>query len=263
MAQILLCLQSSPLHWSPFTILGYSLGGAIAADFTSYFPNQVRGLVLVAPGGLIRTSHISMTSKMLYHSSWMPEWMVRKLVASRLWTGARADDSVERAPATVEHAETTTTSKGESSSSAVYTSSNYILLPGSPSSTVSGIVDWQIENHPGFVPAFISTIRHGPIHEQHHRWEVIRENMTKKRSLLREVWIVLGETDPIIVWDEIAEDAKTVLGEENVRIKTVEGAGHELAIERPDEIVRVVQHSLGKAERKSTRSGILGRRSGR
>ncbi|KAF2856672.1 alpha/beta-hydrolase [Plenodomus tracheiphilus IPT5] len=262
-AQILLVLQSSTLHWSPFTILGYSLGGAIAADFTSYFPNLVKGLVLIAPGGLIRTSHISWSSKFLYSSSWMPEWMVRKMVASRLWTGAKPEDSVEGRPDTVENAETTTTSKSDSGGNSVYLSSNATLLPGSPNSTVSGVVDWQIKNHPAFVPAFISTIRYGPVHHQHARWEVIKENMEKKRSLLNEVWLVLGETDPIIIWDEVTEDVKNILGEEHVKIKTVEGAGHELAIEKADSIVRVVQRSLGHAERRSTRSGVSGRSSRR
>jgi pimeloyl-ACP methyl ester carboxylesterase len=149
--QILLALQSSPIHWSTFTIVGYSLGGAIAADFTSYFPSLVRGLVLVAPSGLIRKSHFSISSSMLYRSSWMPEWMVRKFVASRLWTGAKV---VESDPEAVENAETTTTaSEGDKT----YVSSNQMLLPGNPHSTVSSVVDWQIQNHKGFVPAFIST----------------------------------------------------------------------------------------------------------
>lgn len=262
--QILFVLQSSTLHWSAFTILGYSLGGAIAADFTSYFPDLVKGLVLVAPGGLIRTSHQSWSSKLLYNSSWMPEWMVRKLVAKRLYTGTKSEDSVEGRPGAVENAETTTTSKSDASSSAaVYQSSNTILLPGSPNSTVSGVVDWQIKHHAGFVPAFISTIRHGPVHHQHDRWQVIRENMEKKNAPLSEVWLVLGETDPIIVWDEVSEDVKNILGEEHVKIKTIEGAGHELAIEKADSIVRVVQRSLGHAEKRSARSGVSGRSSRR
>ncbi|KAI8937443.1 hypothetical protein NX059_005165 [Plenodomus lindquistii] len=271
--QVLLVLQSSTLHWSAFTILGYSLGGAIAADFTSYFPNLVKGLVLIAPGGLIRTKHISWSSKCLYNSNWMPEWMVRKIVASRLWTGTKPNDTVEGRPDAVENAETTTTTTSSSSSSsksdssksnnAVYTSSNTTLLPESPNSTVSGVVDWQIKHHAGFVPAFISTIRYGPVSHQHARWQAIKDNLDKKKSLFNEVWLVLGETDPIIIWDEVTEDVKNLIGEEHVKIKTIEGAGHELAIEKADSIVRVVQRSLGLAEKRSTRSGVSGRSSRR
>jgi pimeloyl-ACP methyl ester carboxylesterase len=241
--QILLCLQSSPIHWSNFTIVGYSLGGAIAADFTSYFPNLIKGLVLVAPGGLIRKKHISISSKMLYHSSWMPEWMVGKFVASRLWTGAKR---VEPSPDAIENAEMTTTKASEGN--AQYVSSNQMLLPGNPHSTVSSVVDWQIKYHKGFVPAFISTIRYAPIYSQHDRWSVIRENIESRAGPLKRVWIVLGETDPIIVADELTEDAKAVLGEDNVRVKVLEGAGHEVAIERADDIVRIVRRIDEKSE---------------
>ncbi|CAA9965733.1 MhpC hydrolase or acyltransferase [Pyrenophora teres f. maculata] len=241
--QVLLALQSSPIHWANFTIVGYSFGGVIAADFTSYFPNLVKGLVLVAPGGIIRKSHVSMSSKMLYNSSWMPEWMVRSLVASRLWTGAKV---VENDPEAVENAETTTTTASEGN--ATYVSSNRMLLPGNPYSTVSSVVDWQIKHHKGFVPAFISTVRNAPIYNQHDRWAVIRENIEARAGPLKEVWLVLGETDPIVVADEVTEDARTVLGEDNVRVKVLDGVGHEVAIERADDIVRVVRRIDGKSE---------------
>ncbi|KAH7402675.1 Alpha/Beta hydrolase protein [Pyrenochaeta sp. MPI-SDFR-AT-0127] len=243
-SQILLCLQSSPIPWLSFTIIGYSLGGAIAADFTSYFPYLVRGLVLVAPGGLIRTTHVSWKSKILYQSGgWLPEWVVRKMVARRLWTGPPANKSIEPEPDMVENAETTTTS---STGNAVYLSSNHTLLPGNPHSTVSAVVDWQITHHKGFVPAFISSIRHAPVHNQHHRWRVIKENIDQGMGELSEVWLVLGETDPIIVAQELMEDVRGVLGKENVKIKIVKGAGHEVAIERADDIVDVVGCVLGE-----------------
>ncbi|KAI4950901.1 hypothetical protein J4E86_007409 [Alternaria arbusti] len=241
-SQILLALQSSPIHWSHFTIVGYSLGGAIAADFTSYFPSLVRGLVLVAPSGLIRRNRISISSKMLYNSSWMPEWMVRKFVASKLWTGRKV---VESDPEAVENAETTTTaSEGDKT----YLSSNQMLLPGNPHSTVSSVVDWQIQNHKGFVPAFISTIRHAPIQNQQERWAVIRENIENRAGPLKEVWLILGETDPVINADEVTEDARAALGEENVRVKVLDGVGHEVAIERADDIVRAVRRVGSKPE---------------
>lgn len=198
---------------------------------------------------------------MYAEGGWIPEWVKKRIVANRLWTGAKAETNVEPDPEAVENAETTTTSRSESGSSSVYVSSSHSLLPGSPNSTVSAVVDWQIKNHPGFVPAFMSTIRHAPIHDQHHRWEVIRENLGRKKALMKEVWFVLGETDPIIIADELVEDARAVLGEDNVRIRIVEGAGHEVAIERADDVVRVVHHSLAKAEKRSHGSHGSGRSS--
>ncbi|KAF2823245.1 alpha/beta-hydrolase [Ophiobolus disseminans] len=296
-SQILLCLQSSPIAWSghrAFTIIGYSLGGAIAADFTSYFPYSVRGLVLVAPGGLIRKKNITFKSKLLYQSSWLPEWMVHRMVANRLWTGKSNVKAIEPEPEAIENAETTTkvdddtrsvrsgkssTSKSSRSSTGrkhkhkrresspgsrvaaapeleeidedhdggagLFISSNRVLLSGVANSTVSGVVDWQVLHHKGFVPAFVSSIRHAPVHEQHERWSVIKENIEQGRGPLREVWLVLGETDPIIIKEELVEDATAVLGEDNLRVRVVEGAGHEVAIERADEVVQVVGSVLG------------------
>lgn len=63
-------------------------------------------------------------------------------------------------------------------------------------------------------------------------------------GLLKKVHVVLGETDPIIVKDEIVADATDVLGEANVEFEVVEGAGHEVAIERADDIMRVVGRAV-------------------
>jgi hypothetical protein len=238
----------------------------------------------------------------------VPEWLVKSLVARRLWTGRGKLNVVEPEPESLENAETTTTShrrhgdarsirsearsevgstrrrkhkKRESdrdgshedrhrsrsspppsesgeiqtASSAVFVSSDQALLPGIPQSTVSAVVDWQVQNHKGFVPAFISSIRHAPVHGQHHRWAIIKQNIENGTGPLKEVWLVLGETDPIINKDELIDDATDVLGEENVSFRVVEGAGHEVAIERADEIVQVVGSVLGWHKKpKSVRS---------
>jgi pimeloyl-ACP methyl ester carboxylesterase len=252
-------------------------------------------LVLVAPGGLIRTRHKTIGSKLLYESGWLPEWLVRVRVASKLWTGPESRKAVETEPDSIENAETTTTAApddarsirsersstsgkskrkhhkkregdrdgspehrhrsqsvaasdleaGEARGHTVYLSSQHALLAGYPQSTASAVVDWQIKNHKGFVPAFISSIRNAPVYNQHHRWAIIKENIENRKGPLKEVWLVLGETDPIIVKEELVEDATDVLGDENVRLRVVEGAGHEVAIERADEIVQVVGSVLG------------------
>ncbi|KAF3004209.1 hypothetical protein E8E13_006876 [Curvularia kusanoi] len=242
-SQIHICLASSPLHWSSFSIIGYSLGGALAADFTSYFPHVVRGLVLVAPGGLIRRSHTTWKSRLLYSTSGLlPESWIERLVAKRLYTGPEVARTIEPEPDTVENAETKTTNRGD----AVYASSHHALLPGNPRSTVGAVVDWQIQHHKGFVPAFISSIRYAPVHGEHERWRVLGSNITKGVGKLNKVHIVLGETDPIIVKDEIIQDAAECLGRGNVEFEVVNGAGHEVAIERADDIMSIVGRALEK-----------------
>jgi hypothetical protein len=127
----------------------------------------------------------------------------------------------------------------------VFLSSNRALLRGNPESTVSAVVDWQVLHHKGFVPAFVSSIRHAPVHEQQHRWTIIRNNIEAGKGPLKEVWLVLGETDPIIIKEELVEDATAALGDDNLRVRVVEGVGHEIAVERADEIVQVVGSVLG------------------
>ncbi|OSS46253.1 hypothetical protein B5807_07986 [Epicoccum nigrum] len=238
-SQIHICLVSSPLHWSTFSIIGYSLGGALAVDFTSYFPQLVHGLVLVAPGGLVRRGHTTWKSRLLYSTSGLlPESWIERLVARRLYTGPQVARSVEPEP-DIKSAETKTANRGD----AVYASSHYTLLPENPHSTVGAVVDWQIKHHKGFVPAFISSIRYAPVHDEHARWQILGQTITDGSGKLAKIYIVLGETDPIIVKDEIIRDATECLGSGNVEFEVVKGAGHEVAIERADDVVR----TLGKA----------------
>lgn len=175
-------------------------------------------------------------------SGLLPESWIESLVAERLYTGPEEARSIEPEPDTVENAEVKRESRGD----AVYTSSHHTLLPGNPYSTVSAVVDWQIENHGGFVPAFISSIRYAPVHGEHERWRVLGENVLQGTGGLKKVYVVLGETDPIIVKDEIVQDASDCLGSENVEFEIVQGAGHEIAIERADNIFRVVGKALEK-----------------
>ncbi|KAF2476444.1 alpha/beta-hydrolase [Lindgomyces ingoldianus] len=252
-SQILLVLQSSPLSWtstSPFTIVGYSLGGAIAADFTSYFTASISHLILIAPGGLIRTTHITWKSRFLYSTSGLlPEWMIHSLVARRLWTGPNTARSIEPEGDVEAQKEPESEKKGGLRSHAVYLSPQLNLLPTCPNSTVGNVVDWQIQHHRGFVPAFVSTIRFAPIHNQHHRWRIIGEKMKIGGIPLKKVNVILGENDPIIVAEEVAEDVKEVLGEDYVQVQVLKGAGHELAIDKVDEIASLVGRELGLARK--------------
>jgi pimeloyl-ACP methyl ester carboxylesterase len=246
-SQISLVLQSSALHWRPFTIIGYSLGGAIGTDFTSYFPSLVSNLILIASGGLIRTKHISWKSRLMYGSEgWIPEFLVEWIVGRRLWTGPETARDIEPEPDLSQ--EMNEESNGGLRTRAVYQSSNHRLLPNNPASTVGGIVDWQIQHHRGFVPAFISSIRHAPIHNQQSRWKMIGTEMARRvqegTEGMKEVHLVLGAKDPIIIAEELITDAKEALGEECVKVKVFEGAGHDVAIDKAEDIAELVSSVL-------------------
>jgi len=117
-SQILLAITSSPLSWtgtssgspSGFSLLGYSLGGGIAASFASYFPAMVNSLILVAPAGLIRKKHMSVRSRFLYYMGIVPEALLKWAVKKRLEAGPMyRDENKEKLEA--EHEEKLKTQK--------------------------------------------------------------------------------------------------------------------------------------------------------
>lgn len=92
----------------------------------------------------------------------------------------------------------------------------------------------------------MSSIRHGPITEQHEDWRKIgqrlaAQNVTTEKGTENvglqngKVLIICGQNDPIIVKDELVEDATRVLGD-NVEFKIVD-AGHELPITKSQDVV--------------------------
>lgn len=262
-SQIFIALGSSPMAWTGrssggFELVGYSLGGGLAADFTSWFPDLVQGLVLIAPGGIMRQQNVSWTSRILYSEGWLPERWLQAGVRRRLrvtpivsatqraskfkHAGDDGSETTEAAPAAeIPNNATMFTSRGEINMEAA--------------------VNWQMDNHPGFIPAFMSSIRHAPIHAQHERWRLIGERLSRQRDALRKlgtgktgkkdeadvvgeevmdgkVLIILGGKDKIVKREEVGPDATAVLGEENVNIRIYPDVGHEVGISCCDEIAK-------------------------
>jgi len=117
-----------------------------------------------------------------------------------------------------------------------------------PLVSVANAVNWQLEHHDGFVPSFISSIQHSPITHQHHRWRLIGERLSAQKANSADeerlaqglerskVLILLGRNDPIVIADQVEEDAKAVLGMENLEVVRFD-AGHEIPISRAKEVV--------------------------
>ncbi|KIX06983.1 uncharacterized protein Z518_04959 [Rhinocladiella mackenziei CBS 650.93] len=235
--QILLALASSPLSWTgsssgKFSMIGYSLGGGIAATFASYFPNLVDSLILFAPAGLLRPHHISKTSHIIYSEGIIPESILQTLVQRRLRTpmaaplkGAEKNKIVDATEAV--QAEVNLESNPPA-----------VLSKTRPHVTVEKTVIDQLDNHVGFVPAFMSSIRYGPVRDQHDRWRIIGNRLTREnneKNTQKKVLIVCGANDPIIVRQEIEEDAKEVLLG-NAEFVVFE-AGHEVPISKSEQVV--------------------------
>ncbi|KAH9826886.1 Serine aminopeptidase, S33 [Teratosphaeria destructans] len=244
--QIMLVLGSSELAWTGregrFALVGYSLGGGVAAGFTSYFPDMVDSLVLLAPGGLIRAKHISASSKLLY-GGLLPKALVEYFIYRRIGGGKQPEArSKTRDHKTSGESETTLVEAAKSETPAhpaLAKDSAAPLFPDRPSVSPAHAVGWQVDAHPGFLASFISSIQHAPITNQHERWRIIGRRLSAQKLLEchegesakknGKVLVLLGETDSVIVPDETGEDAKEVLGEGNVDVQVLEG-GHDFPV---------------------------------
>jgi pimeloyl-ACP methyl ester carboxylesterase len=238
--QILLVLASSPLSWTgagsgKFSMIGYSLGGGICTSFTSYFPDLVDSLILFAPAGLIRPHHISRTSRVLYSEGLFPESLLQRLIKSRLRTPLAAP------PKESDKTKTVDATEAVQAEANVEYNSQAVLSKKYPHVTVASAVAHQVDHHPGFVAAFMSSIRYGPVREEHQRWRIVGERLgrlNQEQGINRKVLIVCGEHDPIIIKKELEEDATAaLLG--NVEFATFDAA-HEIPVTKGDLVAQTI-----------------------
>ncbi|RDW74077.1 hypothetical protein BP5796_07519 [Coleophoma crateriformis] len=228
-SQILLAVTTSPLPWTGvengFSLIGYSLGGGIAADFAHYFPDMVRNLVLLAPAGLIRPYHFGWQSKLMY-SGWVPEGLLLRIVKGRLKGSAQVQSSVQQS-----EAEEMVIEQAEGARDTTFADTS--LSKTRPGVTVGAAVQWQVENHQAFVRAFVSSIQHSSISGRADTWKKLGFRQDK-------VLIIAGSTDPVIVPAELEEDAKAAIGDDKVEWLVIEG-GHEFPITAAGEVTEQIR----------------------
>lgn len=247
--QVMLALTSSPVSWTgadsgKFCLVGYSLGGGIAAAFASYFPQLLSSLVLLAPSGLLRDSQISFQSRLLYSRGLMPESILGYLVGRRLRAGPLVapkpkNEKLNAADALTEEL------PSEGAAEIQILSREY------PHVNIPSAVAWQVNHHSGFVHAFMSSMRHGPIlgQRQGGTWARLGEYLSAQNSLPSgnqdgkglpsdKVHILCGNTDSIVIKDELVTDATAALGG-NAIFKFYE-AGHEFPSTRYEDVAAYI-----------------------
>ncbi|TLS22488.1 uncharacterized protein PpBr36_09747 [Pyricularia pennisetigena] len=256
--QILLVLASSHLPWTGdegFHLIGYSFGGGISVPFATFFPHMVRSLILVAGCGLIRESHVGWWSKLLYSSGWLPEGLLQRLVKSRL-TPQKPGPNNDQQNSVLKEEVVTEADKAPPQDLEVRPQGNSdasggesfdrAVLPGG--ATVSSVMNWQLQHHSGFVPAFMSTIRHAPIYEEWGHWRRLGSLLAERRVVGGptprglvggKVLLVLGRNDPVIVKEELVHDAAEALGQNGFEAAVLEG-GHEVPLSKGHDVAREI-----------------------
>ncbi|KDN67021.1 hypothetical protein CSUB01_03641 [Colletotrichum sublineola] len=225
--QVLLALASSPLSWSgnnSVRVIGYSLGGAIAASFAAAFPHMVESLVLLAPAGLIRAENFGLLAQLTFQSGLVPGRILaavtrrrlqRPLASKRSNAVADEDDPAEKL---------------------VDIAAAEVSGPGGGDVQVERrvreYVSWMVAYHEGFVPAFMSCVRWAPLTGQHETWRALGKRPRRTTAVL------LGRTDEVIDVEHYAKDGLPLLGgKDNVLWKELPG-GHDFVMTKTEFIMR-------------------------
>lgn len=203
--------------------------------------------MLLAPAGLIRDSHISFRTRFLY-SGGLPDRLLKYLSGNRLRAGPLSTPKPGHKKFQIKDALTEELpSQGGADAQ--------ILSRSYPNVTVPSAVSWQINNHGGFVHAFVSSMRHGPILAQRQResWGRLGKYLSEQKNLPTDVQIanglpsdkvviMCGENDSIIIQDELSDDATAILGSD-VIFKYF-SAGHEFPSTKYEEVAQIISDTL-------------------
>ena len=101
---------------------------------------------------------------------------------------------------------------------------------------VEGVVHWTLDHHEGFVTAFMSTIRHGPLMGQQATWRRLAARRSGSTAVL------LGRHDQLVQRDDYAEDALPLLGgPDHVFWRVVPGAHNFPFTHGPDALARLYE----------------------
>ncbi|XXG94602.1 hypothetical protein Hte_000859 [Hypoxylon texense] len=236
--QILLVLASSPLSWTGnngLNVVGYSLGGGIAANFAATFPDMVETLILLAPAGLIRPENFGRLSRLVFTSGVIPERVLAWLTKHRLRQpiASAVSKKVKKAAASL------TGSSGKEDYVDVAVQEAVDPAADEPPETpfeleVVRYVHWALDSHRGFVQAFMSTIRYAPLLDQHGYWRQLARRRPGTTAVL------LGERDNLVQKDDYVEDALPLLGgTDNVYWRVVPGSHNFPFTHAPDTLERI------------------------
>ncbi|KOS18731.1 Uncharacterized protein ESCO_000752 [Escovopsis weberi] len=228
-SQMLLALASSPLSWTgtnSVSLVGYSLGGAIAIHFAVSFPHMVSSLVLLAPAGLIRSESFGLPSRILFRSCLVPERILAHLARVRLQKPIAGSVKPKRVAASIASPEPVEVAEAVHLTRA--DDADDVPLP--LEKRVMSYVRWMVANHEGFIPAFMSSIKHAPMIDQHDSWRLLA------RRDPGSTLILLAEDDEIIDLDIYRRDAVALAGgPDRVDLRVMPGT-HDFVMTHTDKL---------------------------
>lgn len=249
--QIFFAAGSSSLSWTGaesggFSIVAFSLGGGIAMAFAADFPDLVNSIVLLAPGGIIRRLPAEYENVFLHYPSLLPSSYLRNLVGKILGL------KVSHSPINCKAIDAQGEMEPEIAQEKQVMGRRVLDIPG--------IVQWQFDNHQGFIHSFISTHQYGPIKDQHSDWKkvcTVVKGDTAQTSPLSyssklfnsKMLVIFGEGDNVIRAEEVSADLLKMFGDsEHVEFKVVAG-GHGFPVPSSVEVAKHILDFWGLQSR--------------
>lgn len=121
---------------------------------------------------------------------------------------------------------------------------------------IPGIVQWQFDNHKGFIHSFVSTHQYGPIQDQHSDWKRVcsvvkgdaaQTPLSSHSSELfnSRILIIFGEADSLVRADEVSADLLEIIRDpEHIEVKVVAG-GHGFPVPSCEEVGEHISNFWG------------------
>jgi hypothetical protein len=202
--------------------------------FAAYHASMLRSMTLVAPGGLIRTSHISPRVDFVYSSFLLPEWLRLRLMRS----------SIEPKHGSL---------SAENPDEVAQDGTDFDEVPiaaDQPNVKIGDVVLWQLHNNPGFVRSYLSTVRSALVYGRHHNmWIALGDQLARRKAKYAppglpggQICLILAEQDVVVVKDEFMEDVKNFLCAEDIDTYVL-GGGHEIAVSKGKEVASIAMQS--------------------
>lgn len=213
------------------------MGGGITMSFASHFPSLINSLILLAPAGILRRMPDDYKAQYFRYSSLVPASYLRTLVGKIMGVDMKK------------------TPHSETKAKAAVLEEADLHTPRTPKNSdtqtidVPAAVQWQFDNHQGFVYSFIDSIAHGPLMHQQADWNktcaIIKGDSSKVPKYIQscklfnsKILVIFGQSDGVVVGKEVSEDLSKMLdGSAHVEYKMVPG-GHGFPVPSSDEVVK-------------------------
>lgn len=206
-------------------------------SFASHFPYLINSVVLLGPAGILQRMPDDYKNMFLRYPSLVPARYLRMLVGKMLGVNLKKKlhGDTEAKAAVLNAANSTTSGSSESLDSQTL--------------NVPAVVQWQFDNHQGFVHSFVDSIAHGPLMHQQTDWRktcaIIRGDSSKVPKSFHSckffnsrILVIFEESDGIVVGKEVSEDLTKMLGgADHVEFKVVP-EGHGFPVPSSDEVVK-------------------------